>query len=195
MGSMSSDGDVEGGYGDDDYNSGGSAEVHSSNTGDVDVDTIMRMNREADLADQNDRDEGELNIGATYDEMDGDTKGEMFGVDESEMSDMNYDGKTPLPNDSDFDFSKIAKKLGKLGKGLGGESKSLGRSGPNKNLGDTSGPAGRGFSTEPFGQNPYGSPEVPKRGLKTADYESVFGDVMGLLQRSRIRKPTISSLV
>ena len=191
MGSMSSDGEGEGGYGDEDYGDTNQGGPDANSTGDLNVDAIMDMNREADLADQNDRDEGELNIGATYDEMDGDTKGEMFGVDESEMSDMNYGGKKPVPikGDKDFDWSKLSK----LGKGFGGESESLGKSEKVKYISERQG-ANR-YTQEPFGQNPYGSPEVPKRGLKTADYQAVFADVMGLLQKSRIRKPTYSSLV
>jgi len=200
MGSMSSDGEGQGGYGEGDsgYSNHGGSDANS--TGDLNVDAIMDMNREADLgsiqADGTrtvDPMDGAMPSIVGDDELNIGAENQMFGVDESEMSDMNYGGKTPLPTDSDFDFSKIAKKLGKLGKGFDGGQKSLGESGPVDYIPEKQG--ANSYRQEPFGRNPYGKPEVPKRGLKTADYESVFADVMGLLQRSRIRKPTISSLV
>ena len=181
----------EGGYGDEDYATGGSAEPHSSNTGDVDVDTIMRMNRDyGKVSDSS----NELDIspgGTLLDEMDGESDG---SIDESEMS---YMGEKPLESNWWDDVKNKADdlkfdKLGSMGKDT---PQSIGKSGPTKDLGDDPGPAARRFSTEPFGKNPYVSPEVPKLGLKTSDYGEMVTNVLGLLAKSSIRKPTISSLV
>ena len=181
MGGMSSDGDTEGGYGDEDYGGGGgggdgSGGPDANSTGDLNVDSIMSMNRDAE---------------GTVDPLDGESDG---SIDESEMS---YMGEKPLESNWWDDVKNKADdlkfdKLSSMGKDT---PQSLGKSGPTKDLGDSPGPAARRFSTEPFGPNPYGRPEVPKLGLKTSDYGEMVTNVLGLLAKSSIRKPTISSLV
>ena len=162
--------------------------VQSEDSSQSNEEAIRYMNEEEDRKSISDRDNNELNIGATYDPMDGESDGSK---DESEMS---YMGEKPLESNwwddlknktEDIDFKKV-------GEGFGGSSEAslLGTSGPNSNPGHPGGSS----SYTPM-QNPYGLPDVPKRGLKTQEYESMVNKVLGLLAKTTIRSPSVSSLV
>jgi len=162
--------------------------VQSEDSSQSNEEAIRYMNEEEDRKSISDRDNNELNIGATYDPMDGESDGSK---DESEMS---YMGEKPLESNwwddlknktEDIDFEK-------LGKGFGGSSEAslLGTSGPNSKIGHPG-----GSSSYNQMQNPYGLPDVPKRGLKTQEYESMVNKVLGLLAKTTIRSPSVSSLV
>ena len=137
-------------------------------------------------------------------DMDGDTDayGEYSDLDESGMSNMSYGGKSPLPDSEAFDPKKLSKDLDRLGQDL-----DTGKSKRDDDRGAMGGKAGvrvadptnsdivarRGFTLNL--NNPYGLPEVEKRGMKTDEYGNIVTNVLGLLAKNFIRKPTIKSLI
>jgi len=127
------------------------------------------------------------------DPMDGDIGGKMFGVDESEMSDMNYGGATPLDEpgpEFGLDFEKGLESLRKGGKGSGPGA--LGDSGGLRTVGERNASA-RGFrklmDKSPYQAPSYYSPEG------SVIYQGMTRELIKGLLSNSIRKPTIRSLV
>jgi hypothetical protein len=142
-----------------------------SETGDLDLDDIMRMNREADA-------NKELDIGASEEDD-----------DLLDFSNPTRDGATPLGEPGpEFDYSEALDRLSKIGKGSGPQS--LGSSGslrsPGAKVGDQ-----RGFRNM---DSPYQAPKYysPQGSIL---YQGMTRELIKGLLSNSIRKPTIRSLV
>jgi hypothetical protein len=119
------------------------------------------------------------------DPMDGDIGGKMFGVDESEMSDMSYGGATPLGEAGPgFDFDKLPG-----GKGSG--PKPLGDSGSLRFASEKGVTRPGGFGQE---KNPYSAPKyyTPQGSV---EFQKMVSGLLSNVFGSNIRKPTIRSLI
>ena len=176
MGGMASDG----AYGEFDPDTG---KNYGDSSGGFDLDQVESY--------QNVLNSMENSSDSTMDPMDGDISGEMFGVDESEMSDMSYGGATPLEsNFSDF-LNKHKDKLKDLPGGKGSGPKPLGDSGSLKFASEKGVTRPGGFSGE---KNPYAAPKyyTPQGSV---EFQKMVSGLLSNVFGSSIRKPTIRALI
>ena len=174
MGGMAS----EGAYGEVDFGGGYDADP-------VDMFDSNELDRDQLDSYQNVLNSMKNSSDSTMDPMDGDTSGEMFGVDESEMSDMSYGGATPLGEAGPgFDFDKLPG-----GKGSG--PKPLGDSGSLRFASEKGMTRPGGFGEE---KNPYAAPKyyTPQGSV---EFQKMVSGLLSNVFGSNIRKPTIRSLI
>ena len=128
---------------------------------------------------------------STMDPMDGDISGEMFGVDESEMSDMSYGGAEPLKSNFSDWLNKHKDKLKDLPGGKGSGPKPLGDSGSLRFASEKGMTRPGGFGEE---KNPYAAPKyyTPQGSV---EFQKMVSGLLSNVFGSNIRKPTIRSLI
>ena len=179
MGGMAS----EGAYGEVDFGGGYDADpVDMLDSGELDRDQLDSY--------QNVLNSMKNSSDSTMDPMDGDISGEMFGVDESEMSDMSYGGATPLESNFSDWLNNNKDKLKDLPGGKGSGPQALGSSGSLK-LADDGLVGAKGFGRM---ESPYAAPKyyTPQGSV---EFQKMVSGLLSNVFGSNIRKPTIRSLI